>query len=49
MTFFGYGRPLSKELSPTIVVAFISGLTVETISILVVISQYLYPKDRGVE
>jgi hypothetical protein len=49
MVFLGYGRPLGKMLSPTIVVAFISGLTVETVSLLVVISQYLYPKDQGVE
>lgn len=49
LVFFGFGRPMGETLSPTIVVAFVSGLTVETVSLLVVISQYLYPKDQGVE
>lgn len=48
MTFFGFGTN-GQGLAVPIAVAFISGLTVETIGILAVIAGYLYPRGGGIE
>ena len=47
MTFFDYGVDPKTGIDPSVVIAFISGLTVETLGVLGIIAAYLYPSGRG--